>query len=42
MPIVALDALNLAAELSADKEKELGDNRKSVRFQTQRETPRIV
>jgi hypothetical protein len=32
--IVALDALNLAPELSTDKRKELGDRRKGVRLQT--------
>jgi hypothetical protein len=31
--IVTLDALNLAAELSADKRKELGDSQKGVRLQ---------
>jgi hypothetical protein len=42
MPIIVLDALNLAVELSVDKRKELGDSRKSDRLQTQRKSPRIV
>jgi hypothetical protein len=41
-PIVALDALNLAAKLSTEKRKELGDSRKGVRLQTQRKSPRVV
>jgi hypothetical protein len=41
-PIVALDTLNLAAELSANKREELGDSRKSVRLQTQRKSLRVV
>jgi hypothetical protein len=42
MPIVALDAFNLATELSADKRKELGDSRKGARLQTQRKSTRVV
>jgi hypothetical protein len=42
MPIVALDAINLTTELSADKRKELGDSRKIVKLQTQRKSPRCV
>jgi hypothetical protein len=41
-PIVTLDALNLAIELSADKRKELGDSQKGVRLQTQRKSLRVV
>jgi hypothetical protein len=40
--IVALNALDLAAELSTDKRKELGDSRKGVRFHTQRKNLRVV
>jgi hypothetical protein len=32
-PIVALDALNHATQLSADKRKDLGDSQKGVRLQ---------
>jgi hypothetical protein len=42
MPIVALDAFNLATELGADKRKELGDSRKGARLQTQRKSTRVV
>jgi hypothetical protein len=42
MPIVALDAFNLATELSADKRKELGDSQKGARLQTQRKSTRVV
>jgi hypothetical protein len=41
-PIVALNALDLAAELSTDKGKELGNSQKGVRLQTQRKSPRVV
>jgi hypothetical protein len=33
-PVVALDTLNLMAELSTDKRKELGDIQKGVRLQS--------
>jgi hypothetical protein len=42
MPIVALNALDLAAELSTNKRKELGDSQKHVRLQTQRKSPRVM
>jgi hypothetical protein len=42
IPIVALDTLNRAAELSANKRKELGDSQKGVRLQAQKESPRVV
>jgi hypothetical protein len=32
VPIVVLDILDLAAKLSTDKRKELGDSRKGVRL----------
>jgi hypothetical protein len=41
-PIVTLDALNHAAELSANKRKELGDSQKGVRLQAQTKSPRVV
>jgi hypothetical protein len=41
-PIVTLDTLDLATEVSTNKREELGDSRKSVRLQTQRKSPRIV
>jgi hypothetical protein len=41
-PIVALDTLDLAAKLSTDKRKELGDSQKGVRLQTQRKSPRVM
>jgi hypothetical protein len=41
-PIVALDALNLATELSGDKRKELSDSQQGVRLQTQSKSPRVV
>jgi hypothetical protein len=41
-PIVALDDLDLAVELSTGKREELGDSRKGVRFQMQRNSPIVV
>jgi hypothetical protein len=41
-PIVALDTLDLVAELSTDKREELSNTKKSVRLQTQRKSPGIV
>jgi hypothetical protein len=41
-PIVALDALNLATELSANNRKEMSDSQKGARLQTQRKTLRVV
>jgi hypothetical protein len=41
-PIITLDALNRAAELSDDKRKELHDSQKGVRLQAQRKSPRVV
>jgi hypothetical protein len=41
-PIVALNTLDLMAELSTDKREELGDSWKSVRLQTQRKCSGIV
>jgi hypothetical protein len=40
--IVALDVLDLAVELSTGKREELGDSRKGVRFQMQRNSPIVV
>jgi hypothetical protein len=40
--IIALDTLNLAAKLSADKRIELGDSRKGARLQTQGKSQRVV
>jgi hypothetical protein len=42
MPIIALDALNYAVELSVDKRKELRDSQKGVRLQVQRKSPGVV
>jgi hypothetical protein len=41
-PIIALDALDLAAELSTNKRRELGDSQKCVRLHAQRTSPRVV
>jgi hypothetical protein len=41
-PIVALDTLDLAAELSPNKREELNDSQKGVRLQTQRKSPGIM
>jgi hypothetical protein len=42
VPIVTLDTLDLAAELSTDKRKELGGSQKGVRLQMQRKSSRVV
>jgi hypothetical protein len=42
VPIVALDTLDLVAELGTNKREELSDSRKSVRLQVQRKSSGIV